>query len=147
VNRSADNPSLDSIRVRDVMTQDVVTVQVDMPLNDLVRLLDFEQIGGAPVVDRAGRLLGVASATDVMRESAGLPASFEAASLNVRDVMTPATFTVRPDATLRELARFLVRGGVHRALVLEDERLIGVVTAFDVVRAIAGEDGRQPPAA
>lgn len=55
----------------------------------------------------------------------------------VRDIMTPATFSVRPDATLPELSRFLLRSGIHRALVFENRRLVGVVTASDVLRAVA----------
>jgi CBS domain-containing protein len=56
----------------------------------------------------------------------------------VADIMTPATFTVRPTATVRELARFLVRARIHRALVVDHGKLIGIVSAFDVVRAISG---------
>lgn len=59
----------------------------------------------------------------------------------VREIMTPATFSVRPEATVRELARFLSRGGIHRALVFDGTRLAGVVTATDVLRALAGEPG------
>ena len=60
----------------------------------------------------------------------------------VEDIMTPATFSVRPDATLPELARFLLRGQIHRALVTREGRLLGIVTTFDIVRAVAaGEDG------
>lgn len=68
-------------------------------------------------------------------------------ALAVRDVMTPATFSVRPDATLRELARFLVRGRIHRALVFEDERLVGIVTSMDLVRAVAESPEPAAPAA
>ena len=57
----------------------------------------------------------------------------------VRDVMTPATFSVRPEATLPELARFMLHAGIHRALVLEGEALTGIVTTFDVLRAVSGE--------
>jgi CBS domain-containing protein len=55
----------------------------------------------------------------------------------VEDIMTPATFTVSPKDSVRDLARFLARGRIHRALVVEDGKLVGIVTAFDVVRAIA----------
>lgn len=51
--------------------------------------------------------------------------------------MTPATFSVRPEASLAQLARFLVRGGIHRALVLEGSTLAGIVTPMDVVRVLA----------
>jgi CBS domain-containing protein len=140
--RAAAN-DLDTIRVRDVMAHDIVTVSAAAPVADLVKLLDFEQIGGAPVVDPAGRLLGVASATDVIREvaQASGTAVEPGSGLVVRDIMTPATFTVRPDTTLREAARFLVRGGIHRALVLDDKRLVGIVSAFDIVRALAMDAG------
>jgi CBS domain-containing protein len=55
----------------------------------------------------------------------------------VEDIMTPATFTVNPRESVRELSRFLARGRIHRALVVEDGKLVGIVTAFDVVKALA----------
>ena len=56
---------------------------------------------------------------------------------DVRSIMTPANFYVHPDATLGELAAFLLRGRIHRALVMEDEALIGIVTTVDVLRSVA----------
>ncbi len=61
------------------------------------------------------------------------------ADFRVEDIMTPATFSVREEATLPELAAFLVKAGVHRALVMEDGELRGVVTSMDVMRAVAGQ--------
>lgn len=60
--------------------------------------------------------------------------------VTVGEIMTPAVFDISPDASLAELADFLVRGRIHRAVVVEDGRLVGIVTAFDVLRAVA--DGR-----
>lgn len=57
----------------------------------------------------------------------------------VRDIMTPATFSVRPQASVREAAGFLVRAGIHRALVFDEKRLAGIVTSMDIMRAIADE--------
>lgn len=73
---------------------------------------------------------------------AGLPRT-RLGSRPVREIMTPATLSVRPDATLRELARFLSRAGVHRALVFDGSRLAGVVTATDVLRALARSDAQE----
>lgn len=56
---------------------------------------------------------------------------------DVRSIMTPANFHVVPDATLGELAGFLLRGRIHRALVMEDDKLVGIVTTVDVLRAVA----------
>ena len=44
-----------------------------------------------------------------------------------------------PETTVAELAGFPLRGGIHRALVLDGGRLAGIVTTFDVLRAVAGE--------
>lgn len=176
---------IDSLTVRDVMVRNVVTVRADAPVSDLIRLLDFEQISGAPVLDERGRLIGVVSMRDVLRLAAHadeiaagdtsapyrLPRSEDelltwfvdpdaramvdvdvnaaARSMfdefTVRDIMTTATFTVHAGATLPELARFLARGRIHRSLVLEQERLVGIVTTFDLVRAIAADFAPEPP--
>jgi CBS domain-containing protein len=60
--------------------------------------------------------------------------------LMVSDIMTPVSFSVSPDASVEELAQFLVRGRIHRAVVMEDGRLLGIVTTMDVLRGLA--DGR-----
>ncbi len=55
----------------------------------------------------------------------------------VREIMTPANFHIHPDSDLRELAVFLLRGRIHRALVMEDDRLVGIVTTVDLLRTMA----------
>ncbi len=56
---------------------------------------------------------------------------------DVRGIMTPANFHIHPDSDLRELAAFLLRGRIHRALVMEDDRLVGIVTTVDLIRTMA----------
>ena len=58
----------------------------------------------------------------------------------VEDIMTPVTFTVEPDTPVAELCGFLVRGRIHRAVVVKNKRLEGIVTSADVLRAVS--DGR-----
>ncbi|HKK07547.1 MAG TPA: CBS domain-containing protein, partial [Gemmatimonadota bacterium] len=60
----------------------------------------------------------------------------------VREIMTRATLSVRPDATLPEVARFLVRSGVHRVLVMEGPILVGLVSALDLLRPLSGPAAR-----
>lgn len=57
----------------------------------------------------------------------------------VEDIMTPAAFSVGPDETIHELARFLLRGRIHRALVVEDGKLHGIVTTFDLLNVLADD--------
>lgn len=174
------------LTVRDIMNPAVVTVAPDTTVRQLARMLADEEISGAPVVDEAGSLQGVVSATDVVRLAAedadvrlassafstdrppardpdedeepdpdpygfflpedspfageGILDQFtetELDTVTVADIMTPVTFSVAPGDTVRELADFLVRGRIHRAVVLEDDRLLGIVTSGDVLRAVA----------
>ncbi len=57
--------------------------------------------------------------------------------MTVSDIMTPVTFSLEAEADVRELSDFLVRGRIHRAVVIEDGRLLGIVTTMDVLRALA----------
>jgi CBS domain-containing protein len=181
--------------VRDLMQTDVVTVSRGTTVGQLMRMLSRHDIGGVPVVDDRGSVLGVVSASDVMalaewpevgalasggapgvvpeeeeEEEVGVgtedgggtpqPPGFfttpdgplwhfplaELPLMNARletipveEIMTPARFHVRPDATVPELARMLVRAGIHRALVFEGPVLKGIVTGTDVLRAVAQE--------
>ncbi len=173
------------LTIRDIMQANVTTAALDMTVRQLSRHLADAEVSGMPVVARSGALVGVVSATDVVRfaaEQAGVTVArtgIEASALvrdpdddepeeedpfgfflpedaptgrrlelegiteerfdtaTVEDIMTPVTFTVEPDMTLPELADFLVRGRIHRAVVVEGGRLEGIVTSSDVLRAVA----------
>jgi len=49
--------------------------------------------------------------------------------------MTPAVFTVKARDTVEEAGKFLLHGRIHRALVVEDDQLKGIVTALDLLKA------------
>lgn len=176
------------LKVRDLMRTDVVTVRIEDSARTLARVLADSEISGVPVLDAQGRVVGVASATDLVRLAADetdvtlsavsmrpdidrtpdpdqdpddapeadalgffLPedspfqgtelldqfpeTSFD--SVSVGDVMTPVTFSVGPDMPVPELCEFLVRGRIHRALVVDDEELLGIVTSQDILKAVA----------
>jgi CBS domain-containing protein len=153
------------ILARDVMQPRVVTVEPSLSAAELERLLERECISGAPVVE-GGRLLGVVSRADLASAGAGaedeadsLLAYYEdvagatpsrreraqlvgerAASLRVRDLMQTEIVSVAPDASIRKVAAALVERRIHRVLVVEGDRLAGIVSSLDVVRLLA--DGR-----
>jgi predicted transcriptional regulator len=122
--------------VRDIMQSEVLAVVPEMTVRELIHLLLEERISGAPVLGPTGKVLGVVSSTDVLR----MAASGTAPDARVAEIMTPVAFTVHPEESLSDLARFFRRGRVHRALVMEDGVLLGVVTPFDVLHALP-EDG------
>jgi predicted transcriptional regulator len=121
--------------VRDVMKTDVVAVVPEMTVRELINLLLEEQITGAPVLAPTGKVLGVVSSTDVMRLAKRKHIQ-ELGDERVADIMTPVAFTIDPEESLADLAHFFRCGRVHRALVMEDGILLGVVTPYDAIQAL-----------
>lgn len=156
------------LRARDVMQAPVSTVEPGLSLAGLDEVLVREAVSGMPVVE-SGKVVGVVSRADIVRafdQAAGAAAATQAyyhdvagaglepgaiarmsagsvSTRTVRDVMTSHIVAVSPDDPVREIARALVERRMHRILVVEGERLAGIVTTVDLVRAIA--DGRLVP--
>jgi CBS domain-containing protein len=129
-----------TLRARDLMETDLLTVDPETPVVDVHRLFAEEEIHGAPVVDDNFRVCGVVSALDLLRAVGERYNDFEDRFRDVTagDVMTGAIVTVRPDATAAEIAHVMRTQRVHRVLVLEGRELRGVITTFDLLGAIEG---------
>jgi predicted transcriptional regulator len=121
------------MKVREIMEPNVVWLPEDMPLKQAAEVLSERQIGGGPVCARDGKVVGMVSKTD-LTEYYG---SANEARL-VRDVMTPETLAVDPEAPVERAIELMAFEGVHRLLVLDGESLAGIVTSMDVLRALAG---------
>jgi len=131
-----------TLRARDLMQRDLITVTPETPILDVHRLFVEEEIHGAPVVGDDGVVLGVISALDLARvvRDALEPGSGGAAGLDdvtAADAMTKELVIVTPDTPIDELARTMLQQRVHRVLVGRDRMIDGVVTTFDLVRALA----------
>lgn len=139
--------------VSDVMATEVVTVEPDTALSDFLRLIEEREISGAPVVDDSGGVLGVVSYRDVVRATRSTAEeALDAPDVReeevsrevleghtVRDVMTPVLRRVSADTPISDVARYLATRRVHRALVFDGDRLVGIVTAFDLLQALSDE--------
>ncbi|HEX7123215.1 MAG TPA: CBS domain-containing protein [Gemmatimonadaceae bacterium] len=182
------------LRVRDIMSTDVITVSPEMTIRDTMDLFAANHVSGAPVV--SGRnVLGVVTATDLMTFASSLPGAptfredaqdwgewetqeadieeqveegaepaaafwtmlWEDAGVDsavrmsthegpewsvldehtVEEAMTPAVYSLPPDATVTEAADYMQRHNVHRVLVMKGRELLGIVTTTDVARAVA----------
>lgn len=146
------------MKVRDVMTSDVVTARPATRLMDLARLLSERRISGAPVVDKEGDVVGVVSEGDIVAKQVGRPLSRRTpldwifgerpspweqrtrAATTVGEAMSAPAITVDADRPVREAAALMVDGGVNRLPVVEAGRLIGIVTRADLVRAYLRRD-------
>ncbi|HET9314890.1 MAG TPA: CBS domain-containing protein [Vicinamibacteria bacterium] len=151
---------------KDVMNAEVLSVAPELTVHELAGFLVEHQISGAPVVDHRGHLVGLVSLTDIadsdaLRDEtvpetggrggrrarrgddlAGL--RVQTADLLVKDIMTPTVYSVEPDTPVPEMARTMVAGRIHRLVVTEGTRVVGIVTSLDLLRLLVAEDA--PPA-
>lgn len=123
--------------VIDLMAGDPVVVSTDVPVLKVAEILADYDIGGLPVVDQSGRLVGVVSQTDLVRLWGSSIASSEWPALLVRDVMTQPALTIRGSTSLKEAARLMTERDVDRLVVVGDdtETALGVISDSDLVRA------------
>ena len=129
------------MKVAELMQDDVTAVRPDASVAEVIASLADSHVSAVPVVDAHRRLLGVISSSDVLTEEA--EARDEAArtalleSTPAQDIMTPRPLTVDPEADVREAARQMLYAEVHRLFVVADDRLVGVISTTDIVRAVA----------
>lgn len=129
--------SLATVRVRDLMHRDVVTVAKDASIRELVRLLRTQRVSALPVVE-GRRAVGMVSSTDLLwlLDPEGGDTIEHALGRPVGEIMTPDVFTVEPSATMLELRQFFARTAVRRALVTQADEIVGIVTVTDVLDLI-----------
>jgi CIC family chloride channel protein len=127
--------------VAELMQRHVRTVLGEATVAEAIVALADGHISGMPVVDGSGRVIGVVSTTDVLTAEAEIddPGARQALLENtvVRDIMTPRPFTVGPDEDVREAARQMLYADVHRLFVAEGDKVIGIISTTDIVRAVA----------
>ena len=143
----------------EVMTRSVVAVRPEMSLEEVTEVFLARSISGAPVIDDAGRPIGVVSKTDLLRAAHDAGDSGELEDVvehgyhvhamsvpRVADVMTPLVFALSQDAPVSRAAALMAFEGVHRVPVVDDDGvLVGIVSAIDVLRWMAREHGYVMP--
>lgn len=125
--------------VLDLMAGDPIVIGPDVPVVDVAQALADYDIGGMPVVDSAGQLVGVISQTDLIHLWASPVPPADWPALLVRDVMTEPAVTIRGTATLKQAARLMTERDVDRLVVVGDGPgvALGVISDSDLVRAFA----------
>lgn len=129
------------MKVTDVMQTKVKTVGPESTVGEAVVSLADGHLTALAVVDDGGRLVGVLSTSDILTAIAEAEGAAERGRLFgetlVRDLMTPRTITIEPDADVEEAARQMLYLEVHRLFVTEAGKLVGVVSQTDIVGAVA----------
>ena len=137
------------LRLKDIMTRDVVSAAPDMTIRDAMELLSERHVSGAPVVD-GGKVVGIFSATDLLafladlddmtpsltfRRRRGRTPPLE--DVTVDEVMTRKVQSLPPDCSVDEAAALMGKRQIHRVLVMQGDVLIGIVSTSDVAKAVA----------
>jgi CBS domain-containing protein len=135
--------------VREIMTSPAYSVREGASLEAALAMMATGRVSSLPVVDGAGRVVGIISEADVLKEGLEpdprahmrlVPPPSRPLPATVAEVMTPLPYTVREDSDVSELASVFARTGWKSVPVVRDERLLGVVSRSDVIRAMARPD-------
>lgn len=148
------------MKVRDVMTSPAITVSPDTPFGDVVDTLLVNDISGVPVIDDAGRLIGIVTEADLVSEEAygdrkrrtlrlladhlrGREPRWVRSSSNrtARDVMTVDPLVVAADDDLSYAAQRMLDGGHKRLPVVSDGRVVGIISRQDLLTSLGRRGG------
>lgn len=118
------------MKVSDVMTTEVATAKLDERLSDCAKTMDKLNIGILPVIDDFNRLVGVITDRDIAVRAVAKGKDINHATC--QEFMTPSPVTVQADMDVEAAADLMADKQVRRLPVIQDERLIGIVSLGDL---------------
>ena len=146
------------LKVKDIMTKKVVRVSPETDIVEAAKLLLNTGFNGVPVVDAAGKLVGILCQSDLVAQQKKFPVpslftlldgviSFTSmkdiekevqkiTAMTVADAMTPDPTTVGPDTSIEELGTIMVDKNFHTVPVVDKDELVGIVGKEDVLRTL-----------
>jgi CBS-domain-containing membrane protein len=129
------SPDAHMLTVRDIMTTSVFTVEAEASAEEAAWGLTRRHIGGAPVRDSQGNVVGVLSKGDLVNPE---PSQWIKGEATVGDLMNPDVLTVYDEDPALAAATSMAQRNIHRVVVLDEEqKMIGIVTSMDIVKAVA----------
>lgn len=145
------------MKVEELMTKDAIGVPPEMPLKEVGTVLAEHRISGLPVVDADGRVLGVVSEADILVKEQGPESRHgglfgwlleggradqdKLAARTAGEAMTTPAITILARKHVSDAARLMTEHGIKRLPVVDAyDKLVGIVTRSDLVRAFARTD-------
>ena len=144
---------------RDIMTQDVVTVNKNQPISDLAIIFIENHFNGVPVLDNTGKVVGVVTQGDLIEQNKNLHiptiiALFDAVLFlesekkfeddlkkltgsKIEDIYHKNLITVSPDTDLNEIITLMAEKDIHTLPVLDGDKLIGIIGKRNIIREMA----------
>lgn len=155
------------MKVRDIMTTDVVSAKRGTSVNELAKLMGARDISGVPVLDDAGAVVGIVTELDMIVRNTRLdmPRFIQILDLGriplerrsdyehrmrhmlgtrAEDLMSEEVVTVSPDDSVEDLAELMVKRRVNPVPVVENGKLVGIVSRADIIDMMAAEVGEPP---
>jgi len=119
------------LHISSVMVKDVFTVPKTMQLEDVAKLMLDNGIGSVPVVDEDEKMVGIVSKADFVTLATGI--AFD--KIAVKEVMSKELVTVSPTERIVHARRQMIENHVGRVPVVDDGKLVGMITSKDLMRA------------
>jgi CBS domain-containing protein len=137
------------MRAKDVMSDGVMSLAADAMVLEAAQLLVNCHVSAMPVVDAAGRMIGIVSEADLLGCAAdgdGSTGGFlDAASRKVVEIMTRDVITAGEDTPVTALAKLMTERRIKRLPILRGSTVVGIVSRIDLLRALislnSGQDG------
>jgi CBS domain-containing protein len=115
------------MQAKDIMTRDIISVSPGMTIKSLAMTLIKNQISGAPVTDKSGKIIGVVSEADIVAKK----------GKDVKAIMSKKIISVREDTAVEEIAQLMTTHRIKRVPVMRERSVVGIVSRADIVSAIA----------
>ncbi|MEW5979292.1 MAG: CBS domain-containing protein [Acidobacteriota bacterium] len=145
------------MKAKEVMSADLITVKPSTTVKEIAGLFSKHRIGSVPVLDDRGQLVGLVTETDLFLKKKGIPFSLVKAPTlfqqwvdadrieeiyeqsrhhTAEDVMTRVVVCAQADQEVGDVACLMVRHGVKHIPVLQNDRLVGMITRQDLIRSL-----------
>lgn len=112
---------------KDIMTRDIITVTPTMTVKNLAMTLIKNQISGAPVSAKNGKIVGVVSEADIVAKR----------GKDVKAIMSKKIISVKEETPVEQIAQLMTTHKIKRLPVMRDDKVVGIVSRADIVSAIA----------
>ncbi|EHL06043.1 CBS domain protein [Desulfitobacterium hafniense DP7] len=150
-----------AMKVQDIMQTNVITISPNTEIREIAKLLCDHHISGVPVIDLFGNLIGIVSEGDLLHkethprvpEAVGFLGALiyyrgvkqyesdlkKLVALKASEIMTHEVITLDKDASIEEAASLMINHNVKRLPIMENGKMVGIITRKDVIKVLIEE--------